>query len=141
MALLGQFLTMTAGALAAGYLDRTFPEHSQQVAGVTVTPGAMAAGAGLLGLAVLGARVPARQTVASGLFGAALYEGVKVGEQQLLPMLEGAKGPAVVPPGSIPTTPQAAARMYQGVAGSLPSYAYSPTDYDLVASLSRFRAA
>lgn len=102
MAILGMLIASAAGGVVASVLDRQYADKSIQVGPITVTPGAMAAGAGIaLGIAGVPLPTPVKQAIA----GATICELTKVGEQQVLPLAErmfpGLLGAPAAPPPAV----------------------------------------
>lgn len=106
MNIFASIATQVVGGAAASYLDQTKPEWTQHVGGVAITPGAIAAAGVMLGLAFLpggsGATAPAWKLVLANLAGGAfVYEGVKLANEQILPMLQGHTAALQYPPGTV----------------------------------------
>lgn len=108
MKLLPALGSMLAGGVVAAVLDRAAPQLTWTAGPVAVPPGASAAGVAVLALAFTGAgegtngsgRTTARNVVAGMALGAAGYEGVKMIDEEALPLVPGL--PGYVPPASAP---------------------------------------
>jgi hypothetical protein len=92
-----QLALQVAGGAAASYADREWgPAHNQHfdigTTRIEITVGAMGAIAGALLLA-LGVPLPGRVVLANLVGGALVYEGTKLAETKLLPLLEGTTAP------------------------------------------------
>lgn len=84
-----------AGGVGAAVLDRQFADKSVSVGPITLTPGALFA---LGGIAAGMVGVPLPTVLKQAVAGALIYEGTKLGEQQVVPLVErmfpGASAPA-----------------------------------------------
>lgn len=133
MNVLGTLGSQVGGAAAAIWLDNQFPEYEQTVGSFVVKPGAIV-GIGLaLGAAALGSKIPAsvRGVLANAAGGMIVYEGAKVAEERVLPLLSGNGSTAQLPPGS--TGVQG---LFGPSVGCAPSYA---TDSSVTGALARIR--
>lgn len=132
MNLLPKLLTNIAGGAGAAALDRYKPEWTQHVGGVAITPGAMA-GVGVALALALKLPIPGKEILAELAGGALVVEGVKLAEDQVLPML----GISAAPGHPSDQMGAGAAATVHG----LPYGHYRPSDYELQASLMRRAAA
>lgn len=106
-----QLALMTAGAAGAIALDQSMPQYAQNLGGVRVEPGAMLGAALTVGLALMpkggnGTGKNIRAGVASLAGGMLVYEGSKLAEAYVLPMIPGlAPAPTApaLPPGTVAT--------------------------------------
>lgn len=124
--------SQVAGAAAAIYVDRNFPEYEQQIGSFTVTPGLIAGVVLAVGAATVGSKLPAsaRGVIANAAGGMLVYEGAKLAEDKVLPLLSGNGGTAQMP--ASPTV-----QGYFGPSvGCNPSYA---NDGALTGALARIR--
>lgn len=140
MKLLPTLLSQITGGVAASYVDRAKPEWTRHVAGIAISPGAIASIGTAIALALLPGSI-AGSTVKSVLAnmagGGLVYEGVKLAEAEILPRLPaGFPGSTALPAGASPM-------MMTAGAGAMFPYAYRPmaTDYELQQALARYRRA
>ena len=112
---MGTAAQLGLGALGAGlalYGDRALPQEwsftlgqdlARGQAGVTITPGTLAAGAAGAALLLLGNKLPGHALLTPMVVGALAAEGGRVADQSLFPMVEsllGAPRPGALPAGT-----------------------------------------
>ena len=134
MDLLGTLATQIAGGAAASYADREFPQYAQKIPGtdVTVSVGALASLGVAVGLAILPGKTSSsmwKQVLANMAGGGLVYEGTKLAEQQLLPMLSSSQPTPVLPPAV------ATAGLFPPGYGA----GYGMTDYELSRALGAYQ--
>lgn len=104
MKIVPALVSMVAGGVGAAVLDRAAPQLTWDAGPVAVPPGASAAGLAIVALAFTGAgegtngsgKTTARNVVAGMALGAGVYEGVKMIDEEALPLVPGL--PGYVPP-------------------------------------------
>lgn len=111
--LLAMILVPVAGGVAASVADRKFPNTTVSLGPVTLGVGALGAAA-VIGAALLGVKLPGAKWLTLAATGAAIAEGVDIGQEQVLPYLS-RTFPQLAPYlGSAPAAPAVQGEDYAG---------------------------
>ncbi len=126
-----QLLTQVAGGMIASYVDKKKPEWTKTLMPtsahpVTITPGLMGAAA-VLAAAAFRIPLPGKAILNQLAGGALIYEGVKLGDEQVTTRL--------VVGGVLPSTSGCAPHQLPAVAGYRGVYGPGVTPYELQSML------